>query len=76
MPVTIESLGIDKLSRDERITLVQDIWDSIAAERPPQISEARRRELERRAAEDDANPDDVIPWEVVKADALARLRGS
>ena len=54
MPVTIESLGIDKLSRDERLALVQDIWDGLAAEAvPPRLSDARRRELERRAVEDD-----------------------
>ena len=77
MPVTIESLGIDKLSRDERLALVQDIWDGLAAEAaPPRLSDARRRELERRAAEDDATPDDVTPWDEVQAETLARLRGS
>lgn len=77
MPVTIESLGIDKLSRDERLALVQDIWDSLAAESPlPQLSDARRRELARRVAEDDATPDDVTPWDEVQANTLARLRGS
>ena len=77
MPVTIESLGIDKLSRDERLALVQDIWDSLAAENPPpKLSDARRRELERRVAEDDATPDDVTPWDEVQAKTLARLRGS
>ena len=77
MPVTIESLGIDKLSRDERLALVQDIWDSIATENPPpKLSDARRRELERRVAEDDASPDDVTPWGEVQAETLARLRGS
>ena len=36
----------------------------------PPISDARRRELERRADEDDASPDDLIPWEQVRARAL------
>ena len=72
MPVTLESLGIDKLSVEERISLVQAIWDSIPA-RPP-ISDALRAELDRRIAEDDADPDGGIPWEVVKAEALARIR--
>jgi putative addiction module component (TIGR02574 family) len=74
MSPTIQSLGIDRLSRDERIALVQEIWDMIAAEpHQPLLTEAQRQELERRAAEDDANPDDVVPWEQVKAQALARL---
>ena len=28
----IQILGIDQLSRDERLELVQEIWDSIAME--------------------------------------------
>ncbi len=38
-------------------------------------SESQRRELERRVAEDEANPDAVVPWEQVKAQALARMSG-
>lgn len=75
MSPTVQSLGIDKLSRDQRLALVQEIWDTIAAElQPPLLDDAQRRELERRVAEDDAAPDAVIPWEQVKAQALARLR--
>ena len=63
-----------QLSIAERIDLVQAIWDSIAAEsHMPQLSDAKRRELQRRAAEDDAFPDDALPWEVVKAGILSRL---
>jgi putative addiction module component (TIGR02574 family) len=71
MPVTLESLGIDKLSVEDRISLVQQIWDSIPA-RPP-ISDALRDELRRRSAEADADPDGGIPWEVVKAEAMKRI---
>lgn len=75
MSPTLQSLGIDRLSREQRIALVLDIWDSIAAEvGQPVLTDAQRRELERRIAEDDANPDDVIPWEQVKAQTLSRLK--
>jgi putative addiction module component (TIGR02574 family) len=75
MAPTIQSLGIDRLSRDERIALVLEIWDTIAAEpAPPLLTEAQRQELQRRVAEDDASPDDVVPWEQVKAQTLARLK--
>ncbi len=75
MPATVKSLGIDMLSREERLALVQEIWDTIAADlRPPLLTEAQREELARRVAEDDATPDDVIPWEKVKAQTLARLQ--
>lgn len=75
MAVTVASLGIDKLPREDRLALVQDIWDTIATDPPsPLLSETQRQELKRRIAEDDANPEDVIPWEEVKANTLARLR--
>jgi len=75
MAVTVESLGIDKLPREDRLALVQEIWDTIATEQPtPLLSETQRQELRRRIAEDDANPEDVIPWEEVKARTVARLR--
>ena len=42
----------------------------------PLLTDAQRRELERRIAEDDANPDDVVPWEQVKALTMSRLKPS
>jgi putative addiction module component (TIGR02574 family) len=39
------------------------------------LTDAQRAELQKRIEEDDANPDDVTPWEQVKASTLARLRG-
>jgi len=75
MSPTVQSLGIDQLPREQRIALVQEIWDTIAAESgPPLLTEAQRRELERRVAEDDTNPDDVVPREQVKAQTLSRLQ--
>jgi putative addiction module component (TIGR02574 family) len=75
MTMSIQSLGIDQLTREQRIALVQEIWNSIAADSPPPLlTESQRTELQRRVAEDDANPDDVIAWEQVKAQTLARLK--
>jgi putative addiction module component (TIGR02574 family) len=72
---TLQSLGIDRLPREQRIALALDIWDTIAAEaNQPLVTDAQRRELEKRIAEDDANPDAVVPWEQVKAQAQARIR--
>jgi putative addiction module component (TIGR02574 family) len=75
MSQTMKDLGIDRLSVDERITLVQEIWDSIAAdvERAP-LTEPQRLELERRLADSLARPDAVTPWEEIKARALARAK--
>jgi putative addiction module component (TIGR02574 family) len=57
-----------KLSVAERIELVGDIWDSIAADAPGSIelTEAQRRELRRRLAEHDADPGSAIPWAQVR----------
>jgi putative addiction module component (TIGR02574 family) len=76
MAVTLESLGIDRMSVEERLKLIQAIWASIVAsdERPP-ISDALRAELDRRLADHQANPQDVVPWEQVRDAALARLKG-
>jgi putative addiction module component (TIGR02574 family) len=67
MSVTVKSLGIDRLPVDEQLTLVREIWDGIlaAGARPP-LSESQLQELRRRVAEDDADPDNLIPWEEVR----------
>jgi putative addiction module component (TIGR02574 family) len=64
---------LQRLSVAERIALAQALWDSIADQPRPPLSDAKRAELARRAAEDDARPDEVVPWEKAKADILARL---
>jgi len=75
MPPTLQDLGLDRLSAEDRIALAQELWDSAAAEveRTP-VTEVQRRELERRLADSIARPDAVTPWEEVKARALARAR--
>lgn len=63
-----------KLSVEERIELVEAIWDSIAASNAaPPLTDAQKIELDRRLADHEANPDDVVPWEEVKAAALTRM---
>lgn len=77
MSPTVQSLGIDQLPREQRIALVLDICETIAAESGrPLLTEAQRRELERRIAEDDTHPGDVVEWERVKAQTLSRLKSS
>lgn len=74
MNASVKSLGIDQLPIEERLTLVEEIWDSIAADSgAAPLTDAQRIELEKRIAEDDANPHDVIPWDQVKESTLSRL---
>ena len=71
----LQTLGIDRLSRNERLELVQDIWDSIAEEDGiVPLSESQRLELDRRLAAHRANPGAAVDWEQVEAEALARLQ--
>ncbi len=59
-----------KLSVSERIQLVEDIWDSIAAEASNDafgLSQTQKTELHRRVAEHQADPSSAVPWEQVRA---------
>jgi putative addiction module component (TIGR02574 family) len=74
MAVNIADHGLDQLSVEDRLTLAQQLWDSIAEEvnRLP-LSPAQQQEVDRRLATHRANPQAVIPWEQVEAEARARL---
>ena len=73
MSVTVASLGLDKLSVEERIALANELWESVEAERlPSPLTPAQAEELDRRIAEVDANPNDVFTWDEVKAEVRTR----
>jgi len=68
-------LGIERIGIEERLRLVEELWDSIAADSSAvPLTEAQRTELDRRIAEHEANPDDVVPWEEVKTSITERLK--
>ena len=74
MSVTLEELGVYQMTVEQRIALAQEILDSVAAEQPAAaLSPAKQQELQRRLADHAANPKDVIPWEQVEAEAIARF---
>lgn len=74
MAPTLEALGIIGLSVEDRLELIGAIWDSIAAESAElPLSEAQRQEIDRRLAAHEADPSAAVPWEQVRAEALARL---
>jgi putative addiction module component (TIGR02574 family) len=70
-PVNMAGLMADimALSIPDRILLVQDIWDSVAAEPEalPPLTQAERDELDRRIALSDADPDAGETWEELNA---------
>ncbi len=68
MDQTLQQLGIDRLTVDERLELIGRIWDSIAESQEPfTLPDWHLRELERRRAAAEADPNAGIPWEEVKA---------
>jgi putative addiction module component (TIGR02574 family) len=75
MSVSIKSLGIDRLAVGDRLELVEQIWNSIAADSPAvPLTDQQRAELDRRIADHETNPDDVVSWEDVKASVSERLK--
>ena len=74
MSVSAKSLGIDRLNVDERLALVEEIWASICVDAKVfPLTNVQRAELDRRVADDAAFPDEVMPWDEVKASVRSRL---
>lgn len=65
MAVSLESLGLDRLNRDEKLALVGELWNSIVASAPPGslLTDAQRGELKRRIAAAETQPDDFVSWD-------------
>lgn len=75
MAVSLESLGWDRLSVEEKLEFVGRLWDDIVATVPPGglLSDAQREELRRRVADAQAHPEDFVAWEDALAATLRRL---
>lgn len=66
MSVTIESLGIDRLSVSERLELIEQIWDSLPDEIDPrEVPDWHRAELAKRRDQAHAQPAVGKPWRQV-----------
>lgn len=63
-----------KLTTDERLELVQDLWDSIGSDSHPPLSDEDKNELERRYADHLRDPNSALKWEDVKARLMARYK--
>lgn len=68
MDISVTLNQIKALSIADRIRIVQDILESIAAEQAyPDLTTAQKRELDRRISDYETNPDDVMTWQEIKA---------
>jgi putative addiction module component (TIGR02574 family) len=73
MSVSMKSLGLDRLSVDERISLAEELWDSIASTTGEvELTEAHRQDLRSRLDAYRDDPQAGSPWEEV----MARLQGA
>ena len=60
------NIDIKELSRDERLELIEELWDSLAPTQDElSLTDAQRNELDRRLDEMDADSSLGIPWEQV-----------
>jgi putative addiction module component (TIGR02574 family) len=75
MAIDAKALGIQRMSVEERLELLDLLLDSLESEGvSPGLSGDQVAELERRVADMEANPDDVVDWQEVESQALARIR--
>ena len=71
MSISIESLGIDRLTVGQRLELIEQIWDSLPQQvNPDEVPDWHLAEIAKRRAEADANPGVGTPWR----EALAQAR--
>ncbi len=64
-----------QLSLDERLQLVEEIWDSIAQDAPATelpLTDRQRAELLQSVVEDAADPDAAVPWAQVREELFKR----
>jgi len=68
--VTNSRIDVKALSAEERLNLIEEIWDSLEADDVP-VTEPQKAELDRRIEKMDRDGERGIPWE----DVLERIRG-
>jgi putative addiction module component (TIGR02574 family) len=76
------AIDLEQLKRlpvAERLQLVEDLWDSIAADAPDEafpVSPELAAELEQRLAEHRADPTSARPWQEIRAEIFGHHGGS
>jgi putative addiction module component (TIGR02574 family) len=74
MAPTLKSLGLDKLSVDERLDLLDQLWLSLDSDpRKIDLPEWHVIEIEKRLAAADADPSGFVTWAEVKARMEAEM---
>lgn len=73
--MTLPALNLNKLTPEEKLRLLEEVWDSLAAE-PADVplTEWQRRELDRRLDDVEREGPAGIPWERVLSEIEGRSR--
>ena len=75
MTSTMQRLGLNGLSQEDRLVLAEELWDSVAEEVATDgLTAEQEAELDRRLAAADADPGRGKPWDDVIEAARARWR--
>lgn len=68
MAVSAKELGLDRLSVEDKLALIGELWDDLSKENlKSKLTEAQFDEVERRAQDCDAHPEKLVPWEETDA---------
>jgi putative addiction module component (TIGR02574 family) len=63
-----------ELAPEERIQLAEDLWDSIAVEEVPPLTEEQMAEMDRRLVEHERDPSSALPWADVRKRLWSRYK--
>lgn len=58
---------------EDRVRLMDDLWDTLPADALPPLSDEWAAEIQRRSAKYDAGQAQTVSWEQIKAEALRRV---
>ena len=73
--VSIQDLGLDLISLEDRLQLAEAIWDSVVREvESSSLPEWQLTELKRRMENSEINSKVPKAWELIEAEALAKVR--
>jgi putative addiction module component (TIGR02574 family) len=65
--MSMPAIDIDKLAPEERLELIEKLWDSLRANpEAVRLTRAQREELDRRLDELDSGEAEVVSWDEAK----------
>lgn len=75
MSTTMQRLRLNELSREDRLSLAEELWESVVEEvGAEELTPDVQAELDRRIAAADADPQRGVSWDEVLSAARARWK--